>query len=798
MLLSLNWLREFVPYEGTVDTLADRLTMLGLEVEGIHRPFAACKAVTVGHVLSREKHANADTLSVCRVDVGQGEPLTIVCGAPNVAAGQYVPVALPGTTLPGDKAIKKSKIRGVESCGMICSEAELGLGEGHDGILVLPGTPEPGESLAAVLGVDDVVLEIGITPNRADCLSILGLARETAMAFDLPLTMPQIQLVEHGPDASSLVDIRIADPDLCPVYRARILQGIEVKPSPAWMRYRLTAMGQRPVSNIVDVTNYVMLELGQPLHAFDRALLAGNVIEVKRASDGDRFTTLDGQERILKGSDLLICDGAKPVALAGVMGGENTEISARSTEVLLESAVFNPATVRKTARRLGLSSESSYRFERGVDQPGSRYAMDRAAALMAQVSDGRVLRGFAGAEPRPWRPANISFRPSRAAHLLGVPVTGEFCRKTLLGLGCQVDPTAQDSWQIAPPPARVDLEREVDLVEEVARVYGMDRIPAALPRVFKSLAQPQDGLGAEIPFMRRLKTWAAGAGLRETVNYSFVGQNDLNLLGLPNEGRVPVANPLSEEQNVMRLALAPGLLKAVRHNLNQGNSSLRLFELAKVFAWDASFDTGVRESHRLGLALCGERFNAFPWPEEKTDYSDLKGLIEHLLRSFNLPEAEFRLHADHPWLAPGIEIILQGHSLGFLGRVLPEVAESYAAKAGLWMAELDAEALMALAPKAAPQFAALPKFPPSRRDVTLVMPASLSVAAILAAGRAFPSDLIEDMAVCDLFAPDAGTKNATFRVTYRHPSRTLTDKDVDKAHKALCDALIANLPVRLQ
>ncbi|MFP5238223.1 MAG: phenylalanine--tRNA ligase subunit beta, partial [Acidobacteriota bacterium] len=414
MLLSLNWLREFVPYEGPVDTLADRLTMLGLEVEGVSRPFAAAADVVVGHVLTREKHPDADKLSVCTVDVGEAAPLQIVCGAPNVAAGQRVPVAKIGTVLPGGLAIKKSKIRGVESFGMICSEPELGLAEKSEGILVIEGEPAPGVTLAQAMNLDDTILEIGITPNRADCLSILGLARETAMAFGLPLSLPRFQLNESGEDATSLVSVTIEDPTLCPVYRARVLKGVAMGPSPAWMRYRLTAMGQRPVSNIVDVTNYVMLELGQPLHAFDRNLLAGGRIVVKRASDGMRFTTLDGQERTLTGSDLLICDAEKPVALAGVMGGENTEMNAASTEVLLECAVFNPATIRKTGRRLGISSESSYRYERGVDQPASLFAMNRAAALMAQVSGGTVLPGVACAEPAPWVSTPLSFRPARA------------------------------------------------------------------------------------------------------------------------------------------------------------------------------------------------------------------------------------------------------------------------------------------------------------------------------------------------------------------------------------------------
>ncbi|WP_243313942.1 phenylalanine--tRNA ligase subunit beta [Fundidesulfovibrio agrisoli] len=798
MLLSLNWLREFVPYEGPVDTLADRLTMLGLEVEGVSRPFSAAADVVVGHVLTREKHPDADKLSVCTVDVGEQALLQIVCGAPNVAAGQRVPVARIGTVLPGGLTIKKSKIRGVESFGMICSESELGLAEKSEGILVIEGEPAPGITLAQAMNLDDTILEIGITPNRADCLSILGLARETAMAFGLPLSMPRFQLNESGEDATSLVSVSIEDPKLCPVYRARVLKGVAMGPSPAWMRYRLTAMGQRPVSNIVDVTNYVMLELGQPLHAFDRNLLAGGRIVVKRATDGMRFTTLDGQERTLTGSDLLICDAEKPVALAGVMGGENTEMNAASTEVLLECAVFNPATIRKTGRRLGISSESSYRYERGVDQPASLFAMNRAAALMAQVSGGTVLPGVACAEPAPWVSTPLGFRPARATALLGVEVTPDFCRKTLLGLGCELEAKASEAWTVTPPPARLDLEREVDLIEEVGRVYGMDRIPAVMPRMVKQL-QITDTLGAEVPFLRRVKAWAAGAGLRETVNYSFVGQQELDLLGLPDEGRVPVANPLSEDQNVMRTALAPGLLKSVRHNLNQGNMNLRLFEVAKVFQADKASETTVRESHRLALALHGARFAAFPWPEEKADYSDLKGLVENLLGSLGLGAPVCAVKKDHPWLAPCVEISYGGRAIGEMGRVLPDVAESFGVKAELWMAEIDLEALMALHEGRSIRFQGLPKFPPSRRDMTLVMPAALSVASVLDAVAGQKVAILEDAAVVDLFVPEGGAeKNVTYRVTYRHAQRTLTDKDVDKAHKALCDALTAALPVRFQ
>lgn len=798
MLLSFNWLREFTPYEGAVDALADRLTMLGLEIEGILRPFEALETVVAGHVLARKAHPDADKLTVCTVDAGQGSPLTIVCGAPNVAPGQNVPVALPGTVLPGGKQIRQGSIRGVDSMGMLCSEAELGLGDSNAGILVLDGNPKPGQSIARFLELDDVVLDVSITPNRADCLSVLGLARETAMAFGLPLTLPAVHAGGDGPDAAALVRIDIPEPALCPVYRAKILSGVTIGPSPAAMRYRLIAAGQRPVNNIVDVTNYVMLELGQPLHAFDLDLLTGGVISVRRADPGMRFTTLDSQVRTLTDKDLLIWDGAKPVALAGVMGGENTEISPKTTRVLLECAVFNPASVRKTARRLGLSSESSYRFERGVDQPGSRLAMNRAAVLMARVSGGRPHPGCAEAEPLPFTERLVPFRPARAGALLGVNLPGDFCRKTFQGLGCQVQTKSAEDWTVTAPSWRLDLEREVDLIEEAGRVYGMDRIPAKMPGMIKSLSR-RDALGAEYPFMRTLAEWAAGAGLRETVNLSFVGAQELDLLGLPAAGRVAVANPLSEDQNTMRTTLAPGLLKAVRHNLNQGNTSLRLFELAKVFTADPASETTVAEAYRLGIALYGNRFPRFPWPEDKSDYADLKGLVEHLFDSLGLPKAAYTARQDHPWLSPCVEASLDGRRLGVLGRVLPDVADSYEAKAPLWLAELDAEALRELTGRLEIRFAGLPKFPPVRRDMTLVMPATLSVAAVLAAIRANRAPTLEDAAVQDLFQPEGQPeKNVTFRITYRDPERTLTDKDVDTTHAGLCQALTQALPVRFQ
>jgi phenylalanyl-tRNA synthetase beta chain len=603
MLLSLNWLREFVPYEGDAQTLADRLTMLGLEVEEVGRPFAALEKIVVGHVAECAVHPSSDHLSVCRVDIGTGELLDIVCGAPNVAAGQRVPVAPVGTVMPGGLEIKKAKLRGQTSCGMICSEREMGLGENHDGIMVLDPGLAVGTPICEALGLDEVVLDVSITPNRADCLSVLGLAREVAAAFGLPLSVPASELLESG---EPFENFRIEpDPALCPLYQARLIRGVKIGPSPAWLRYRLIAVGLRPINNIVDVTNYVMMECGQPLHAFDRDLLRGDRIRVALAEDGMGLTTLDGQERQLTARDLLIWDDERPVALAGVMGGANSEIGDGSATVLLESAVFDPACIRKTARRLGLPSDASYRFERGVDQIGNTHAMNRAAALMAAVSGGAVAPGVAKAEPRPFEPRVIDFSPAKATRLLGMEMSPAFCRDTLTRLGCDI--ADGESWRVTAPSFRLDLEREVDLIEEVARVFGMDRIEAVLPTVRKSLADLEK-VDPTFAFLAMVKDWGKGAGLAEVVNYSFVGTADLDRCGLPADGRVHIFNPLSEEMNVLRTELAPGLLGSLRQNMSQDNTRIRIFEVAHTFVQDPDSDTLTRENNRLGILLHGGRF----------------------------------------------------------------------------------------------------------------------------------------------------------------------------------------------
>lgn len=798
MLVSLNWLREFVPYEGEIQALGDKLTMLGLELEGITDPFEHVKDIMVGHVVECEKHPEAEKLSVCTVDVGDPETLTIVCGAPNVGKGQKVPVAKVGTIMPEGMKIKKAKLRGVKSFGMICSERELGFSEEHEGIWVLDDAMTVGNKLVDELGLERVVFDFDITPNRADCLSILGFARETALAFDLPLTMPELHLVESGGNAADDIKIIIDDPELCPAYHARIIKGVETRKSPDWMRFKLLALGQRPISNIVDVTNYVMFELGQPQHAFDLDLIEKATIRVAPATDGMKFITLDDVERTLTQNDLLIWDGVKPVALAGVMGGANSEMHDKSTNVLLEAAVFRPGTVRKTARRLALPSDASYRFERGVDQQMTRFCQDRAAQLMAETSGGTVVSGVATAEPKPWQDRSHGYRHDRCMRLLGLDLESDFAKKVFEGEGCKVDDSDADNWTVESPSHRLDLEREVDLYEEVGRVYGLDRIPAVLPKVSKSLDTVSGT--TEYGFIKRIKAWGAGVGLNEAINYSFVGSEDLDRLNLPEEGRVFIANPLSADQNVMRTDLAPGLLNTLKNNLAQGNNHIRIFEVAKRFIADADSETETREFNRLGLLLYGPRHaNEWPWGADEADYLDIKGHVENLIVDYLKLEAPtFALIDEHAYCEPCVQVSVDGASVGFIGKVKADVADYYHAKKDVWLADFDLDVLGEMVAAHKIQFVPLPVFPPSRRDVTVIGPATLPAETIRTAILDTGIKILESVELVAEFVPEGQEeeRNLSFRLTYRSPTKTLKDKQVDKEHKKVLAALEKNLPIR--
>ena len=803
MLLSMNWLREFVPYEGTAVELGDRLTMVGLELDGLSKPYEGLRPIVVGFVAECGSHPEADKLSVCKVDVGD-EVLDIVCGAPNVAQGQKVAVVKVGTTLPGGLHVKKAKLRGAPSHGMICSELELGLGEDHDGILVLDAGAPVGARLLDVLPLDDDILDISITPNRGDCLSVLGVAREVAAITGLPLTLPDFERRIAGDDASGLLSLEVEDSDLCPLYHGLIIEGAKTAPAPGWLRYRLHSVGVRSISNLVDATNYILMELGQPLHAFDLDTVRGGRVIVRGADEGERFVTLDGQERVLTRADITVRDAEGSMCIGGVMGGLDSEITEKSGRVFLESAIFNPSNIRRTARRLGISSEAAYRFERGVDQMGATFALERAAHMMAGLSGGHVRPGLLKTEPRPWKSPLLRLRHARAEGLVGISLERAFCEATLTGLGCAVAPSSEATagsleWDVTPPSWRRDLTREADLIEEVIRVYGVDRVPPVLPVISHSLER------AGLPetrhdFLHRVKHWGRGAGLNESVTYSFVSQKDLDVLGMPHEGRIAIMNPLSDDLNVLRTHLAPGLLASLRNNLAQGAGGVRLFEVAAAFTADPASDTTAHEQARLGIILHGNRFDQ-AWPHEAADldYQDLKGLLEHLFASFALSGAVFA-PAQSPlsWLAPGIDISLNGTRVGFAGRVKADMADLYHAKKPVWTAEIDLDALFALHKDARIRFAPLPVFPPVRRDITFIAPVAVTADAIGAAIRALDIPLLADLRLIDCFEPkDKDERNLTYRLTFRHAQRTLKDSEADKQRDAVASGVQKALGVRV-
>lgn len=810
MLLSLKWLREFVPYEGTAEELGDRLTMLGLELDELVRPYKKLEDLLVGHILECARHPDSDHLSICKVDVGS-EVLDIVCGAPNVANGQYVVIAPVGSTLPGGLTIKKAKLRGQPSNGMICSERELGLSEDHSGIMVLEdlldGPFTPGAKAVETMQLDTEVLDIGITPNRPDCLSVLGLAREVAMAYSLPLTMPQLD--RSGIDTSSKaldsLKLEVESGEISQLYMLQSIEDIKVGKSPAWLRWRLNACGLRSISNIVDITNYVMMELGQPLHSFDYGKVQGGKVRVALAQDGEKLETLDGQTRTLKSRDITIRDANRAIGLAGVMGGANSEIDDSSSAVMLEGAVFNPSNIRFSAKRLELPSDAAYRFERGVDQGMTAFALERAAILIAKLGKGCMAEKPLLQELKPVKLPEIRLRKLRADALVGVTFDTTFCNATLTSLGCKLKAAGQDNggavWNVVPPSWRGDLEREPDLIEELARVYGVDRIPETLPRISHKMEKAKPGLPLH-KFFTAVKKWAAGLGLNEAINYSFVGHNDLDFLGLPKEERISIMNPLSSELDVLRTVLAPGLLNTLRNNLAQGAGSMRIFELAAGFIEDGDsiFGTGVRENGRLGIMLYGDRFtSSWPHKAEDSDYLDLKGFVEHFFAWLHLPAPEFRVaQSALPWLSPAVEVVIKGEVLGTLGRVKSDIADAYHAKKDVWLAELMLNRLYELAMQVQLKFTSLPVYPPVRRDITVIAPLSLQNEKILKAILAVKAQNMVEVKLVDLYLPkNSQERNLTFRLTFRHLDRTLQDAEVDKERDKVAKSLLEKLPVRI-
>lgn len=803
MKVSLSWLQEYVAVAMPVDRLAHMLTMAGLEVEAVEDRYAYLDTVVVGRILEIVPHPNADKLKLCRVQAG-GQTFQVVCGAPNAAAGLLAPLALAGSQLPGGMTVRSNAIRGQNSEGMLCSEAELGLGADRSGLLALPENLTPGETLHTALSLSDHVLEIGLTPNRADCLSIIGIAREVAGFDGGGLKRPEVPLPQTGGRIDDVTSVRVEAPDHCPRYAARVLEGLVVAPSPFWLQDRLVSVGLRPINNIVDITNFVMMETGQPLHAFDFDQLAEQRIVVRTAEKGERFTTLDGKERSLAPHMLMICDGLKPVAVGGVMGGMNSEIGNGTTRVLLESAYFNPVSIRRTAKQLGLGTDASHRFERGVDPQGTLYALERAARLMAETGGGRLVEGCIDAARDLPEPPRLRLSAAATNRLLGTRIEQPEMARLLSAIEFKVQTQDEDILKVATPSFRVDISRPEDLMEEVARRAGYDQIPVTYP-ILPAVTRPASRLWQQRHAIRNLM---AGLGFSEIITYSFVPSDSCRRLRLPDHDRgcrqLSILNPLSEDQAVMRTSLVPGLLDTARRNLARQSRTLKLFETGKIFI-SKGRAAQPEEIDMLGGLWTGDRAEpAWHTRPEPCDFYDLKGALENLLEGLHVAPATFTRMPNEQcaFTKPGAtaQIRVDGDPLGIIGEMRPQVLAAYDLRQNAFVFEIDLPRLVSHIPQVR-QSLPLPKYPAVTRDATLIVGRDLEVDGLMAYVRRMDEPLAEDVRLFDVFTgrPIAeGRKSVSLRIVYRSPETTLEDAAVNEVHKRISDRLVkafnADLP----
>jgi len=818
MKVTLNWLKQYVDFNWSPEETTERLTMLGLEVEGVQKISGEFEGIVVAQVVTRDKHPNADKLSLCRVNDGQGER-QIVCGAQNFKAGDKVPLILPGASLPlkpGDKepfTIKVGKIRGVESHGMMCSPQELGLPEQVDGLLILREDAKVGQPFAEYLGKSggDVVYDLEVTPNRPDLNSVIGISREIAAVTGNKLRIPEIKTQPSGVQADSLVTVRIEDAELCPRYTARVIKGVKVGPSPDWLRSALEKVGIRSISNVVDVTNYVMLECGQPLHAFDYHLIGKGAdgkptIVIRRAAAGEKFKTLDDQERTLADTMLLIADEQKGIALAGVMGGSNTEINDQTVDVLIESAYFNPTNVRRTSKALGLRTDASYRFERGADVGIADWASHRAAQLILETAGGSLADGVVDAYPQPAQLKQITLRHHKVNELLGISLRPEEMEFYLGQLGLKLlnrkaRPVGETG---SPEPAtfqiptwRVDLKREADLIEEIERLHGLGKVPATPPRGAIG-TNAFDTVHDQIAEVRRI---LAGLGLSEAQGQTLISDTAAKLAA-PEANIVALANPLSSDMNVLRPSLLPGLIDSLRHNVTHKSYDVALFEVGRVFIGGASTP---KEERRVAIALTGQRARNFWAGEErhtKFDLTDLKGLTEELLEQFGLRGVVFsKRDAASPLFLESGAITLGGKlPLGELGQLSPALAKKHDLRDAVLLAELNLDALISRR-NAAKSFKPLPAFPSVRRDVAMLVSETVSHDDVLQTVKQAKPANLESVELFDVFrgknVPD-GQKSLAYAFTYRAADKTLTDTEVTAAHDKVVTALKTQLQATMR
>lgn len=792
MKISHNWLKEYIDFRISPSELAERLSMLGLEVESVEDQAHIYDKFVVGEVIEKTKHPHADRLTLCKVNVGK-EVIEIVCGAPNVDVQHKVAVGLVGATIPHNQhdpygtsfVLTKTEIRGIESNGMICSAYELGLGDDKDGILILKNNAKVGTPFAKYLGKTDVVYEIEITANRGDLLSHIGVAREIGALTGEKASLPKYKVHESNIPASKYAIIKIIDKKKCLRYVGRVVRNVKIQPSPQWLQDRLLSVGIRPINNIVDITNYVLKETGQPLHAFDYDRLARHTIIAKCANEGDRFTTLDDKERVLNSEVLLICDAEKPVAIAGVMGGLNSEISDSTKNVLIESAYFLPSNIRRTSKFLGLSTDASQRFERGIDIEMVRYAADRAAQLMKELAGAKILRNAIDVYPKKAKKRQVRLHVSRTNAILGTSLTKSQITSFLRRLELIPISQSNDAITFSIPSFRNDLVEEIDLVEEVARIYGYDNIETKT-RTMIDFSKPLETKD----FNDDVRSYLAGAGFHEIMTFSLQDKASASLTG---EQYIEVLNPVSVEAECLRMSLVPGVLQVVQHNRSHGQKDVRLFEIGDVFSRkrNKAPETldDVHEEHRLLVLLTGRKLpQVFGADSRNIDLFDLKGEIEAFLSKFLLDKYRFISYDNHSALTElGLTVEINGTYAGFLGKVKKSILEKFEIEDDVFVCELKLSVLKSnhCTEK---KFSLLPRYPKVSRDLAFIVDQSLAQEKIESSIRDAGGALLEQIRLFDVYVGEQigyGKKSLAYALEFQPKEKTLTDKEIDEIIKTI-------------
>ncbi len=787
MLISLRLLKKYISLKETPQEIMDALTMAGIEVEDTVDVGYMSGKIIVGEVKDVQKHPSADKLSVCKVSVDDKKPLlNIVCGAPNVAVGQKIPVALPSAVLGGGKKIEKTVIKGIESEGMLCSGKEIDYNDDESGILVLPNDWNLGEPV-------DFLIDIKVTPNRADCLSIIGVARDLAAVYKRKISPPVPRFHETMDRIESSVKLTIDDKNACPKYTCRLIRGVKIGPSPIWLQRAVESCGFRSVNNVVDITNFVMIELGHPLHAFDLDKITDHHIIVRMAKEDEDIVTLDNQKLKLYTEDLLITDPAKPIALAGVMGGLYSEIDNKTINVLLESAYFNPSVIRKTSKRLAKITDSSYRFERGTDIKNLTLALNRASQLIKEVAGGEIVKGILEVSGKIAKPQMINLNADNLNKVLGTKINVRQIADELLSLGFEVLRCDKNLLTISIPSFRVDIKREIDLIEEVARIYGYSKIPVSMPYIpSKSIR-----IEPEVRIINKIRNAFISAGFGEMINYSFINNKQIEEIHSEFNNSIKILNPISKDQEVMRTSLIPGILSVFKHNMNHNILDLKLFEIGKVYYWNEKKTESV-EPQYLIAGISGKRFKSWNLPQEDNDFYDIKGFAENVLNILGIKNIEIKKMADdknsvyHPYRSACF--CIDGQEIIKFGEVHINLNEKYDLKKKVYILEAKIEDLLKYA-NSVKVYKELPRYPGIERDLAIILDENIPVGEILSAIKNAAGNELVRLDIFDIYYGEQvpkGKKSIAFSMFYQSKEKTLTEDMMNKIHDNIMKVLKDN------